>query len=67
MMQKDLKTLKALSTGDKVKKAESLYAHEIACDTHNPTAEFRIIHEVNFSVVLQVQQENNDVPFNREK
>lgn len=42
MMQKDLKTLQALSTGDKAKKAESLYAHEIARDSCNPTDEFRI-------------------------
>ena len=42
MVQKDLKTLKALSTGDKAEKAESFYAHEIVCDSHNPNAEFRI-------------------------
>ena len=42
MMQKDLKTLQALSTGDKAKKAESLYAHEIVCDSRSSTAEFRI-------------------------
>ena len=41
MMQKDLKTLQVLSTGDKTKKAESLYAHEIVRDSHNPTDEFR--------------------------
>ena len=42
MMQKDLKTLKALSTGDKAKKAESLYAHEIACNSRSSTAKFRM-------------------------
>ena len=42
MMQKELKTLKALSTGDKAKKAESLYAHEIARDSLSSTDEFRI-------------------------
>ena len=41
MMQKDLKTLQVLSTGDKTKKVESLYAHEIARDSRNPTDEFR--------------------------
>jgi len=42
MMQKELKTLKALSNGDKAKKAETLYAHEIARYSRNPTADFRI-------------------------
>ena len=41
MLQKKLNTLQVLSTGDKTKKDEILYAHEIARDSRNPTEEFR--------------------------
>ena len=42
MMQKELKVLKALSTGDKAEKTETLSAHEVACYSRNSTAVFRL-------------------------
>jgi hypothetical protein len=52
-MQKGLKALQVLSTGDKTKKVESLYAQEIACYARRPTAEFRInTYEINMHELI---------------
>ncbi len=43
LMQKCLKSLKVLSTGDKTERTECLYAQSITCYSRQSTAVFRII------------------------
>jgi hypothetical protein len=42
LIQRDLKTLKGISSGDMLKMAESLSAQEIARYAPRPAAEFRL-------------------------